>query len=92
MIVKMTKIFPNQGAIFSMSTAIFVWITDIGGFPVFTTNVSVGAIYGVSLQTKINDNKVFSDIVKSLVLKMPLVIIIESGFYIILSNSLKQEI
>ncbi len=72
---KMAKISINQGMIASATTAVLVSIASLTGLPVSTTHVSVGSIYGVSLVSKSQDNKVFKEILLSWILTMPIALL-----------------
>lgn len=81
---KMAHISINQGMSASVVTAVLVGLASFTGLPVSTTHVSVGSIYGVSLVSKSQNNKVFKEIALSWILTMPVGLIISVTTYFLL--------
>jgi inorganic phosphate transporter, PiT family len=70
---------PGQGFIANLTTGILVIAASRFGLPVSTTHVSVGSIYGMGLITQQANTKVFSQILLSWLLTLPIAAIL-SGF------------
>jgi PiT family inorganic phosphate transporter len=76
---KITNLNPGKGLAANLMTGILVIFASRFGLPVSTTHVSVGSIFGVGLISKNADVKVFSQILSSWVLTLPIAAIF-SGF------------
>jgi inorganic phosphate transporter, PiT family len=69
---KITTMNAGQGFSANLITGILVILASRFGLPVSTTHVSVGAIYGVGVVSRQANNQVFSQILLSWVLTLPI--------------------
>lgn len=72
--LKITAMNHGQGLAASLSTGILVILASLHGFPVSTTHVSVGALFGIGLTTGKANPRVVIGIVLSWILTLPFAI------------------
>jgi inorganic phosphate transporter, PiT family len=78
---KITTMNAGQGFSANLITGILVILASRFGLPVSTTHVSVGSIYGVGVISKQANNQVFSQILLSWVLTLPIAATISAIVY-----------
>ncbi|MFN6460658.1 MAG: anion permease [Nostoc sp. DedVER02] len=83
---KITSINHTQGLSANIVTAILVILASRFGFPISTTYVSVGSIFGVGLTSKKSNIRVFSQILLSWILTLPTAAIISGITYRLLQG------
>jgi PiT family inorganic phosphate transporter len=81
---KITKMNSGQGFSANLVTGILVILASRFGLPVSTTHVSVGSIFGVGLVSGKANVKVFSQILLSWILTLPIAACLSAAFYWIL--------
>jgi inorganic phosphate transporter, PiT family len=80
---KISTLEPGQGLVANGVTGLLVIAASRYGLPVSTTHVSVGSIFGVGLVSGSANAKVFSQILLSWVLTLPIAAILSAGFYFV---------
>lgn len=78
---KISTLEPGQGLVANSITGMLVIAASRFGLPVSTTHVSVGSIFGVGLISRTANAKVFSQILLSWVLTLPIAAILSAIFY-----------
>jgi inorganic phosphate transporter, PiT family len=78
---KISVLDPGQGLVANGVTGLLVIAASRFGLPVSTTHVSVGSIFGVGLVAGQANQKVFSQILLSWVLTLPMAAILSAIFY-----------
>lgn len=78
---KISKFNDGQGFTANLITGLLVITASKLGFPVSTTHVSVGSIYGIGLVNKTANNKEISKIILSWVLTLPIAAFLSALFY-----------
>lgn len=81
---KITTLNPGQGLAANLVTSFLVIFASRLGVPVSTTHVSVGSIFGVGVVSKTANLGVFSKVLSSWVLTLPIAAIISGIIYLIL--------
>ncbi len=81
---KITTLNPGKGLAANFVTGLLVIFASRMGVPVSTTHVSVGSIFGVGVVSKTAQVGMFSKILSSWVLTLPLAAIISSFTYLLL--------
>lgn len=83
---KITTMNSGQGFSANLVIGFLVIAASNYGFPVSTTHVSVGSIFGIGLISKKANTKVFSQILLSWILTLPIAVIISGIIYWILQG------
>lgn len=83
---KITQLNTGQGFSANLVTSFMVILANIFGWPVSTTHVSVGTIYGIGMKTGKRNNKVIVEILLSWVLTLPIAAIISALVYFTLKH------
>ena len=83
---KITQLNTGQGFSANLVTSFMVILANIFGWPVSTTHVSVGTIYGIGMKTGKRNNKVIFEILLSWVLTLPIASIIGALVYFTLKH------
>lgn len=78
---KITEMNPGQGFSANLVTGLLVIIASGFGLPVSTTHVSVGSIFGVGLISRKANTQVFSQILLSWALTLPIAATLSALFY-----------
>ncbi len=81
---KITTLNPGKGLAANFVTGLLVIFASRMGVPVSTTHVSVGSIFGVGVVSKTAQVGMFSKVLSSWVLTLPLAAIISSFTYLLL--------
>lgn len=81
---KITTLNPGQGLAANLVTSFLVIFASRLGVPVSTTHVSVGSIFGVGVVSKTANLGVFSKVLSSWVLTLPIAAMISGIIYLIL--------
>jgi PiT family inorganic phosphate transporter len=82
---KITRLNHGQGFTSNLVTALLVIFASRLGFPVSTTHVSVGSLFGIGLVTRQVDLRVIVNIVLSWILTLPVAAILAGGLYLLLN-------
>lgn len=83
---KITEMNHGQGFTANLVTALLVTTASSNGFPVSTTHVSVGSLFGIGTATKKANIKVISGILLSWVLTLPVAALISSIIFLLIKN------
>ncbi len=83
---KISKFNHGQGFAANLITGGLVIMASKFGFPVSTTHVSVGSIYGIGLVNKTANNKEISKIILSWVLTLPVAALLSALFYLVIPS------
>lgn len=83
---KITEMNHGQGFTANLITALLVTTASSNGFPVSTTHVSVGSLFGIGTATKKANIKVISGILLSWVLTLPVAALISSLIFLLIKN------
>jgi PiT family inorganic phosphate transporter len=86
---KISRFNHGQGFTANLITGTLVIVASKFGFPVSTTHVSVGSIYGIGLVNKTSDKREIVRIVLSWVLTLPCAALLSALFYFILHLFIK---
>lgn len=78
---KLTQMNAGQGLSANLITGVLVIAASTLGLPVSTTHVSVGAIFGVGLISRKANARVFSQILLSWLLTLPIAALLSGCFY-----------
>ena len=78
---KLTQMNAGQGLSANLITGVLVIAASTLGLPVSTTHVSVGAIFGVGLVSRKANARVFSQILLSWLLTLPIAALLSGCFY-----------
>lgn len=81
---RITAMNAGQGFTANLVTGILVIAASRFGLPVSTTHVSVGSIFGVGLISRQANGRVFTQILLSWLLTLPIAAMLSAGFYWIL--------
>ncbi len=81
---KITTLNPGKGLAANLVTGFLVIFASRMGVPVSTTHVSVGSIFGVGIISKTAHLGVFSQVLSSWILTLPIAAIISSVSYLLL--------
>lgn len=81
---KITTLNPGKGLAANLVTAFLVIFASRLGLPVSTTHVSVGSIFGVGVVSKTANLGVFSKVLSSWVLTLPIAALISGVMYLVL--------
>jgi PiT family inorganic phosphate transporter len=83
---KITAMNHGQGFSANLATSILVILASLGGLPVSTTHVSVGALFGIGLTTGQANPRVMFNIVLSWLVSLPCAALISAGAYALLRH------
>jgi inorganic phosphate transporter, PiT family len=83
---KITNLDRGQGLSANLITGLLVICASRFGLPVSTTHVSVGSIFGVGLVSKTANIQVFSQVIASWLLTLPIAAILSAIIYWIISQ------
>lgn len=83
---KITPMNHGQGFTANIITGLLVTTASIHGFPVSTTHVSVGSIFGIGTVTKKANPKMISKILLSWLLTLPVAALFGAVIYLLLSK------
>ncbi len=83
---KITALNTGQGFSANLVTSSMVILANVFGWPVSTTHVSVGTIYGIGIKTGKRNNKVIFEILLSWLLTLPIAAIIGAIIYFIFTK------
>lgn len=81
---KITTMNHGQGFSANLATGILVILASLFGFPVSTTHVSVGALFGIGLTTRQANPRVMFNIALSWIITLPCAALISAGAYALL--------
>ena len=76
----------DQGFSANATTGLLVILASACGWPVSTTHVSVGALYGIGLTTRQADSRVMSGILLSWLLTLPCTALLSAAAYWLLGT------
>ncbi|GIX41906.1 MAG: hypothetical protein KatS3mg129_1639 [Leptospiraceae bacterium] len=76
-----TPLNSQKGLIANLTTSLIVFFASIGGFPVSTTHVSIGSLFGIGFYTKQANKKKIKEILFSWFITMPLSAILSIFIY-----------
>jgi PiT family inorganic phosphate transporter len=76
---RITSMNHSQGLTANLVTSILVITASHSGFPVSTTHVSCGSLFGIGLTTKQADSQVIRHVVMSWVLTLPIAGLLAAG-------------
>ena len=83
---RITAMNHGQGFSANLATGILVILASLGGLPVSTTHVSVGALFGIGLTTKQANSRVILNIALSWIVTLPCAALIGGGMYALLRH------
>lgn len=83
---KITTLNPGKGLVANLITGFLVIFASRMGVPVSTTHVSVGSIFGVGIVSKTAHLEVFSKVLSSWVLTLPIAAIVSGTAYFLLTK------
>jgi len=81
---KITQINHGQGLSANLVTSFLVIIASKFGIPVSTTHVSVGALFGISMVSKSQNNKVIKSILLSWLITLPVAMFFSASIFALL--------
>jgi inorganic phosphate transporter, PiT family len=81
---KITRLNHGQGFSANLTTALLVIVASKIGFPVSTTHVSVGSLFGIALVSKKANKKIILEILLSWVLTLPIAALMSALVYKVL--------
>jgi len=83
---KITTLNPGKGLAANLITGFLVIFASRMGVPVSTTHVSVGSIFGVGIVSKTADLRMFSKVLSSWILTLPIAAIVSGTAYFLLTK------
>ncbi len=82
---KITSINPGQGLTANFVTAFLVILASCLGFPVSTTHVSCGSLFGIGLINKRANGKMIGSILLAWLITLPLAAVLSAGCYYLIN-------